>query len=110
MDNENSLSKKRTLGLLNSALTSWCGSKLVKFKESRKQVKKNGKKMDNYDYMLQNRFQEDLIKCSALPINSLQDIFYFKSLIYLKFNFRVKNSEFRKCVPKVLKVIQTKHS
>ena len=72
------LSNKRSLGLINTALNSWCGSKLVKIKESRKQSHdKVGKKFNMFDYKLQNKFEVELIETCTVVIDSLEDIYLF---------------------------------
>lgn len=75
---EKKLCNRRSLGLIISALNSWYGSKLIKIKESRKQVHdKDGKKLDIYDYKLQNKFEEELMKYSSVTINSLHEVYLF---------------------------------
>ncbi len=72
------LSNKRSLGLINTALSSWCRSKLVKIKESRKQSHdKVGKKFNMFDYKLQNKFEVELIETCTVVIDSLEDIYLF---------------------------------
>ncbi len=48
--------RKQALGLINNVMGKWCGNKLERIKGSRCQVKKDGKKVDSYNYLLLNKF------------------------------------------------------
>lgn len=69
--------KKQSLGLVNSALNKWNGGKLIRIKDSRKQVKNDGKKNDYYKYNLINKFEDEIQK--EFSKTTIKDIFQWIS-------------------------------